>query len=1453
MEAANDSIANFKVWIDWDKDGDFNFTDEMYDLGTTQPNQTEAKSIDITVPSDNRLGILRMRVHGVSATDAVFDPCTVEKGEFEDYNLNINDRYTSDILAPIVQTQAMTVKPDTVSTIANQFEVFKFNIVDAGLSDSLPTKITQIRLQAGPLNTANWNTHIADVIFNDGTVDLAGVATINNNEIIFDLSSPLEIAHGTNQDIATKIFLKQGGIVDGNVIQFEIPENPQFVVSADNSNGFLDPLPNGKIKGNPINIDVQINQIDFVTQPTDTNVDEVMLPQVEVAGVDNDGNIDTDFNADISVTSTGTMTDEPLQDSISNGVAVLDNIVHTITGTDFYLTASESTSTYPDVDSELFDIINLTADAKIIEPVAGSNSTQTPSSVIIAGETLTANDAKEVFKFRVQDEGFDSADTKITQVKFTAAQTNTVDDWTNYIDGVLITDGNTTFTPTTTNITDSVITLAFSTPIYVTEGTTKDFDAEIYLKSTPTIVEGEKISLEIIANSHGFETDPSGSNFQTTFTKDITGNEHTIDVVATKFIFSEQPSDTHVNVDMSPAVEVYLVDANDNLDSDNNTIVTISSTGTLLGTTVSDNAINGIAQFSNLIHTQSGAGLNLIATNGSFTPVNSDTFDILQPADEIIAIQDFDDTTPEWIITSIDEATNNTWGTQYYSTINVSDMSPLENTEFGENIFGINNYEATTNSNNNIIELASVDISNYTDVTFSIDFAYLNLEDADKFNITLTYNDNNTETFDFLGTSADDNSGTFTFNIDDSKTSVSATIEVLNNNADEYIGIDNIRLESKKVSVDYVYENNAWSPETPDGNSTIEDNIIVKAGSENWPELLSTNFVNSVEIEPTAELTVSSELVIGGDFIVNGNLNSNTNSTYFFVGTALQTFGGDNDLIDIQNLESNSVGGLNLTSNFNLYENLTIGNGDINLVNNKTLTIKSSSAKTATIGRIAEGSKLKGNVLIERFIPKSNRAFRYISSSITTNGSIRDNFQEGVNNTGTNDADNINPNPGYGTHITGSQSGSDGFDATLTGNPSMFVWTAQNTWTGINNTNSSNLIAGKPYSLMVRGDRSTTLNSNDAIGPATTLRMSGQGENLVYGTSSVSQSTLPNVGDSFAFIGNKYQAQVDMKQMVSESTDLQQSVYIYDPSLNSQGGYVTVDLTTPNGTSTPSTAQNKYLQPNQSFFIKTVQSASVSPSIQFKEVYKTNSPQNIRVFSQDEDSVKEILLSLYKEIDEEFVLSDGLRVQFDQNYTAEVNDQDVQKFWNRGENISTHVDGVNYLTIDRRQTADENTEVQLFSHNFETASYEFKINVSNMENAFLYDAYLDETHQLDLGENIINFDVESSNPSSIASDRFKFVFENETFSNPVFGDKVDLSIYPNPNAKEDLKIRSTQLNGEEVNINVYDNFGRMIISKKASFENQVMTLDFTQQLNAGLYHLEISNDNFKTNKKLIIE
>lgn len=1455
-----DSTAHTKVWFDWNLDGVFNDTDESFDLGSVAAGQTQQLTLDVDVPFDNKLEDVIVRFGAESATLSSLEACSNQfgNGEYEDYKINIKNRYTSEILAPTSQVVGVTVDPDTISSIANQFEVFKFDISDVVSDDTLSTKVTQFRLQAGSGNTVDWSTHIADFIFNDGVNDIDGVATINQNEVIFNLTTPLEIQDESIQEITTKIYLiSNGNILDGGVLEFEIAAESQFEASIDNSNGFISPLTNGSITSNQFPIDVQATTLRFLTQPTNTNINTSMNPNVRVAAVDNNGNIDIAINPTIEITSTGTMTGDPISVTATDGIAEFSGLVHTDLGTDLTLTADENSLAA--VISDPFDIGNSLAEARIISSTLNGEPYQIPSSEIVAAESLTTENAKEVFTFRVQDLGQDNTDTKINQIRFTPSATNT-SDWANDIEGVNIVSDGVTYEPTTTAISTNEIILNFDTPLFIDDGSIQDYVAEIFLKSSSTLVEGTIISFEILKDNHGFLSDVSGSSFEASFNADITGNNHLIDIIATEFSIAVQPTDTNINAAMSPAVEVELIDAYGNLDSDNNSIVNLSSTGNLLGNVVPIEAVDGIVTYSNIIHTEAATGLSLSFSKSGFVSVDSDIFEIIQPNPiiETIALQDFDNTTPEWTISNVDLATNNTWGTQYFGTIDSTNIAPLSNANFSGNIFGANNVDAANNTSN-VLELAEIDISDYSNVLLSFDYAYLNLQSLDTLKLRVILDDGDSvSTEDFLPNSSNQSeSTTFVLPIDDSRSNIKIEFRLFNDASNEYIGIDNIKLEGEKTTIDYVYENDTWTPSDPSGNSTINDNILIMTGSTVWPEFTSTIYANDINIESGAELSVSDELIINGDFLVDGELINNEFSQLYFVGKSIQKFYGQSPLLNVQKLVASSTNGVLISSDINLFQSVTINNGNLTINSGSELTVKSSNSRTAVIGRVAEGSQLLGNVTIERYIPESNRAFRYLSSSITTDGTIKDNFQEGVNNTGTDyPTDNLNPNPGYGTHITGSQGGTDGFDATLTGNPSMFEWTLQNTWTGINNTDNTNLIAGKPYSLMIRGDRSTTLNSNDAIGPATTLRMSGQGENLVYGTTDVQQNALPTVPDSFAFIGNHYQAQVDMKQMVDESTDFQQTVYVYDPTINTRGGYVVVDLTTLNGTATPvESPQNKYLQPNQAFFIKTAQSASptVNPSIQFKEVYKLNKTQNISVFSEEEDLTKEILLSLYKEIDGNSTLADGIRVQFDQNFSNDVNDEDIRKFWNEGENISTFVDNVNYLTIDRRPEADENTEVQLFSHNFETASYEFKINVSNMENAFLYDAYLDETHQLDLGENIINFDVESSNPSSIASDRFKFVFDNETFSNPVFGDEVDLSIYPNPNAKEDLKIRSTQLNGEEVNINVYDNFGRMIISKKASFENQVMTLDFTQQLNAGLYHLEISNDNFKTNRKLIIE
>ena len=223
-------------------------------------------------------------------------------------------------------------------------------------------------------------------------------------------------------------------------------------------------------------------------------------------------------------------------------------------------------------------------------------------------------------------------------------------------------------------------------------------------------------------------------------------------------------------------------------------------------------------------------------------------------------------------------------------------------------------------------------------------------------------------------------------------------------------------------------------------------------------------------------LTVQGSLSLSG-----GKLNAETtNSNLTMQGSTNQNI-PSNSLVNnnIQNLTINNASGITIQGTTNLLGLLTFTNGT--LTTNNYLTLKSNAQSTAIIGPINYSNPISGNVTIEKFT-SAKRAFRLISPSVTTTTTIRDNWQEGSNNTDTTNfsVNNKNPNAGFGTHITGSKNGSNGFDATQTGNPSLFTFNnSTGIWSAINNTNSNTLVAGSPYRLMIRGDRSINIHQPD--------------------------------------------------------------------------------------------------------------------------------------------------------------------------------------------------------------------------------------------------------------------------------------------------------------------------------------------------------------------------------------
>ena len=106
--------------------------------------------------------------------------------------------------------------------------------------------------------------------------------------------------------------------------------------------------------------------------------------------------------------------------------------------------------------------------------------------------------------------------------------------------------------------------------------------------------------------------------------------------VATKLVFNTQPANSSAGQAISPALQVYVEDASGNVDTldDSNVTLTIGTNpGTgILGGTVTMAAVNGVATFSSLFITQVGMGYTLSAADGSLTVATSGAFNITPAA-----------------------------------------------------------------------------------------------------------------------------------------------------------------------------------------------------------------------------------------------------------------------------------------------------------------------------------------------------------------------------------------------------------------------------------------------------------------------------------------------------------------------------------------------------------------------------------------------------------------------------------------------------------------------------------------------------------------------------------------------------------------------------------------------------------------------------------------------------
>lgn len=663
-------------------------------------------------------------------------------------------------------------------------------------------------------------------------------------------------------------------------------------------------------------------------------------------------------------------------------------------------------------------------------------------------------------------------------------------------------------------------------------------------------------------------------------------------------------------------------------------------------------------------------------------------------------------------------------------------------------------------------------------------------------------------------------------------------------------------------------DNNIWTGNGADSrwNNTANwqtgvipnanNNVEIPAGRPRYPILQSSAGAKNIILGAGATINLNGKL-----FTIAGNVTKDVtakivagadNSNLYYSGTSAQTINAG--LIssgEIANLTIENAAGVTNADVLKITQVLLVRSGEFKSGNQVSMVCRfEPTRRTAQIGPIGATASIVGEVTVEQCFP-ARRAFRLVTSSVTTTTPIRANWQENAT------AWNNNPIPGYGTHITGTgasgatptNDGKNGFDWQPSGNPSLFKFdnSTQN-WSAATNT-TENLVAGSPYRLLIRGDRSTNIQSNSAAPTKTILRSKGT---IVKGP--VSVTAISTVKDGYSLVGNPFQANVDMAKVIAASVNLTPFYTIWDPTLGGtptvgtsggRGAYVSINALT-GEKSNASSQGSTLLQPYQAFFVQTLNNAATT-ALTFQEEHKAVDGLQTAVFrsgSQEDTASSEFIeLSLFNQqaFDTNDTASDGLRIDFSQTANNEVDQFDAPKFTNLDENISRKIEN-SLISLENRELPKSGEVLPLEISQYRKEAYTMTVNLSSFTDydVYLKDSFTNKDILLKNGSvTNYNFTVNEGDAASKAADRFAFYFKSGVLQVVQPGGKGAFAVYPNPVNGAFVFVNGDASFGKST-IEIFNIAGQKISNLRADFgSNNPVKIPVTD-IKTGVYILQMT-------------
>ena len=535
-----------------------------------------------------------------------------------------------------------------------------------------------------------------------------------------------------------------------------------------------------------------------------------------------------------------------------------------ITNPGVRLSGSVSTSSTNSIDS---DIIASTFALFPVQQNIDYNSTYiTPSG-------LNFSNSVPLGAFTIRDGGIgsdtDTDGTTLTSIDFEVTNSE------NLAALAIIDLGTFASVAETTSVTPTTTLDGFS--ITAADGGTRQFVVLASFKSVVT--DNEQIQLTISSAT----APAAGSSLFTSYNAggaqtSIVGDDNRIEVIASKFEFTQQPTDGNQNEVIVPFPIINAVDVNSNIDLDANITgisVTASPTTGIIAETY--DMTNGEATLDNVVFTETITGVSIVASSTDISGT-SDTFDINGPLLSI-AGQNFDSAT-DWSYTSNTAyfGTVSDWGDTvgYFGEIALADAAPLDNPLFDNVIFGENDLNDTSNPFA-ILTFDNTDVSTYTDVRIEFDWqvnGYVNNANDIQYRLFLNGSASGTWVTVFDGNGdVNDATGRVKISIPDGNSTVGLQVRLRNNLDNGYSGFDNFRLVSQFSGLIYTASNGWKDNIEPDATTGALDAIVIDgtydvSGNVQLDNLIINDGASTV-LDFGESITTNSNIVNNGDLELN--------------------------------------------------------------------------------------------------------------------------------------------------------------------------------------------------------------------------------------------------------------------------------------------------------------------------------------------------------------------------------------------------------------------------------------------------------------------------------------------------------------------------------------------------------------------------------------------------------